>query len=336
MAGVQHWPRLWKQTLILSALVLAATSEGVRAQMTPFEADARIHNMQAVFNAPVLKRVLTATHAELARYIGANEPLLARYAMQETHRRNDHSLVPALAARIADHHGDTSLSTQAAIVLGFLNDAAARSTLHKALQDPRIAVRSAACLALAPTGDRAVIPDLREALDRPTSNRWNDDEHPYSDVRIAAASFLSIFMDRQSEPHILRLVGRLNEVDRRLICTALGRFRDPTTQRKLRSMLASEPYAGTRAHAALALGVAGNRSAVPALLAALKDRSPDVRRAAARSLEMVGDRHAVSALEQAALSVSPGAANAPTEDRAARATAHAAATALSRAASGNL
>jgi hypothetical protein len=112
------------------------------------------------------------------------------------------------------------------------------------------------------------------------------------------------------------------------LCLAIGRFGDAASRQLLRKMLIHETYSGTRAHAALALGVAANPADAPALIRARRDRSPDVRYAAACSLGALGERAALPALDQAAREPSPNAANARHMDAAARDAARQAADAL--------
>ena len=76
-------------------------------------------------------------------------------------------------------------------------------------------------------------------------------------------------------------------------------------------MLQREPYSGTRARAALALGEAGDRTSVKPLIAALRDKSSVVRRDAAKSLALLGDPSAIPALRRAAREAAPDAVNTP-------------------------
>ncbi len=62
----------------------------------------------------------------------------------------------------------------------------------------------------------------------------------------------------------------------------------------------SHPMKLVRKNAARVLGTMGDRSAVPALIAALKDQDFGVRAEAARSLGLLTDESAVSALSEAA------------------------------------
>jgi HEAT repeat protein len=134
--------------------------------------------------------------------------------------------------------------------------------------------------------------------------------------RIACAGYLAGFGDMRSVPRIIRLVDELNGVERRRLCKALGKFGDSGSRRKLLWMLTNEQYSGTRARAALALGVRGNRRAVPGLIAALKQKSPDVRYAAAKALGVIGDSRAIPALRAAALSFPQGMRAYSMEERA--------------------
>lgn len=69
---------------------------------------------------------------------------------------------------------------------------------------------------------------------------------------------------------------------------ALGAIRDPRAISVLAAILASHETSELRWAAALALGEIGDRTAVPALLAALRDTNRYVRYGAAKALEQVG------------------------------------------------
>jgi HEAT repeat protein len=69
---------------------------------------------------------------------------------------------------------------------------------------------------------------------------------------------------------------------------ALGAIRDPRAINVLAAILASRETSELRWAAALALGEIGDRTAIPALLAALRDNNRYVRYGAAKALEQVG------------------------------------------------
>jgi HEAT repeat protein len=77
---------------------------------------------------------------------------------------------------------------------------------------------------------------------------------------------------------------------------ALGSIRGPKSAAVLEGLLASDKDGRVRQAAASALGRSGDASAVPALIAALKDASAPTRFAAVRSLGALGSRAAVPAL----------------------------------------
>ena len=267
-----------------------------------------------------LKRVLMASRDTLARYVGGGDAALAGYAAREAVRRGDKSLTPALIARLSDRR-DVNASVAAANALGVLWDDEARAGLRRNLRDPRLEVRLASGLALGKHGDRAAIPALRAGLEQRERPQWRRSGDPrVTDPRLLAADLLSRFGDRQSAPLVRRLAEQGAGLTPMRLCPALGRLGDPASRHLLRKMLVGERYSGARAHAALALGVAGNRADTAALIRALRDRAPDVRYAAARALGALGDRFALPALERAARGEpsSPNAANAPQMERAAR------------------
>ncbi|QQS31565.1 MAG: peptidylprolyl isomerase [Acidobacteriota bacterium] len=91
----------------------------------------------------------------------------------------------------------------------------------------------------------------------------------------------------------------LTDADARIRADAantLGRLRAKIGVPTLRSMLASDPDAVARANAARVLGVSEDKSVVPDLIAALKDRDTRVRVSAIRSLATLRDKAAVEPL----------------------------------------
>ena len=318
--GMPGWTiRRGMGLLLTTAIVwLGAGVLPTSGQMTEREADTRVHSIALKIDRVRLKRVLMADRATLGRYITGSDPGLARYAIEEAVKRRDHAGVAALVKRTQDLR-DAGLSAAAASALGRLGGSAALAGLRGALRDRRPQVRAAAAVALGPYGERGAVPGLREALDQPDPQ-----------MRVAAASYLAKLGDRSSAPRVRRLVNKLDPAARRRLCRALGTFGDPGSRRKLEQMLAREEYSGTRAHAARALAIRPHRSSVPALIAALKDPSPDVRYEAALALHVLRDPRAVRALQIAAQQPSPNAANAPGMDAKARKAAAGAAAALGR------
>ncbi len=301
-----------------------------RSQMTEREAEGRVSSYNGIVDRVRLKRVLVADRDTLARYVRGGDTALAGYAIGETARRRDSFLTPVLVARLSDPRNEQP-SVAAANTLGdALWSEAARAGLRRfGLRDRRGPVRLASGLALGKHGDRAAIPALREGLEQRERTEWRRPGDPRaSDPRLLAADLLSRFGDRKAAPFVRRLAQQKTGLNRMRLGPALGHFGDAASRQLLRKMLAHETYSGTRAHAALALGVAANRADVPALIRALRDRSPDVRYAAACSLGALGDRAALTALEQAVREPSPNAANARQMDAAARNAARQAADAI--------
>jgi HEAT repeat protein len=290
--------------LIVTSLCFA-TSAG--AQLSEREVDARITGLAMAVNKVELKKVLVADAVTLGRYIRANDTVLAGYAIDQAARRRDRELIPSLAARLGDRR-NVKLSVAASRSLGALRGEEARLALRRGILDTRVDVRTSAAVSLGSFHDRAAIPVLRECLDRPDSSQ-----------RIAAASYLSIFRDMQSIPRIVRMTREVNSLERRRLCSALARFGDQASERRLRQMVVQESYSGTRARAAMALGVPANRSAVRTLILALRDSSPTVRWAAAQALQAIGDRRAIPPLLRSASEVSLEAGNSPRMEAAAHA-----------------
>lgn len=91
----------------------------------------------------------------------------------------------------------------------------------------------------------------------------------------------------------------LTDADARIRADAantLARLRAKIGIPTLRTMLASDPDAVARANAARVLGVSEDRTVVPDLIAALKDRDPRVRVSAVRSLATLRDKAAAEPL----------------------------------------
>ena len=102
--------------------------------------------------------------------------------------------------------------------------------------------------------------------------------------------------ERQLRGHggdLLKLLGDPEARVRRRSALAVGRARLPEGVAALTPMLQSEGDAEVRQMAAFAMGLIGDASAAPALLAALNDADPLIQGRAAEALGLIGHKPAV-------------------------------------------
>lgn len=100
--------------------------------------------------------------------------------------------------------------------------------------------------------------------------------------------------------YIQKWVGYLNDIDRDMIliaCQKLGKTKDKSVVPELAKALRNRPN-DIRAAAARALGQVGDDSAITALVQALDDPDPMVSAAAAEALGEIGSDRAVPPLRQ--------------------------------------
>ena len=127
-------------------------------------------------------------------------------------------------------------------------------------------------------------------------------------VRWEAAKALSALGDTRAVPPLIALAQGTGASDQRTAAVyVLGWLRDTRALAPLVQVLRSNREgAQLRSHAAEALAYIGNRRAVPALITALDDPSPEVRLWSAFALGELGDTRAVAPLEHlAATDVTP-------------------------------
>jgi HEAT repeat protein len=186
----------------------------------------------------------------------------------------------------------------AALALGFLRDPGAVPHLRRALdQDPDAGVRALAAMALGLSGERGAAPALRAALARSLEASGRDGR----EVRVAAVTGLGLLRDREGIPLLQRILLSPETIrDDRLrahAATALGRAGDPAAAAPLQRALAEDGDLGVRRSAALALGAFRDGSAAD-LLRRTAEGDGDVllRGLAAVSYARVAGASAVPAL----------------------------------------
>ena len=194
---------------------------------------------------------------------------------------------------------------EAAMQLARLKSEGAFRALASAVNDPSPRVRAAVVASLAERGDESAVPIL--------SARLATDKDQF--VRKATAYALGRFHEGE---RTAALVGALRDKDpevRAAAAISLGDHADAGAVAPLASALSDKNYF-VRAQAARALGVNGRAAvqAVPALMALLtKDEDSEVKRQAAGALGQIGDRSALPALERATRDKDPYLAQAASD-----------------------
>lgn len=180
---------------------------------------------------------------------------------------------------------------EAVMMLSHLETSAATSALLSALNDRSSRVRAAAAAGLAERGVASTVPLLAACLAK--------DKDAF--VRKTAAYALGKF---RGTDRTAALIAALNDKDaevRGAAAVSLGDHADSAAVTSVTTAL-SDKSAFVRSRAAHALGVNGNAatSAVPALIRLLtSDGDNEVKRQSCRALGSIGDRSALPALERA-------------------------------------
>ena len=193
------------------------------------------------------------------------------------------------AARLKS--SDEEERREAVIMLSSFEGNAALPALESALTDNSPRVRAAAVNSLASHRESLLVPLL--------ATRLKEDKVQF--VRKAAAYALGAF---QGAERTRVLIGALTQKDlevRGAAAVSLGDHPDADAIAALTSAL-SDKSAFVRAQAARGLGVNGRASqpAVPTLIRLLSsDGDSEVKRQAATALGLIGDRSAIPALERA-------------------------------------
>jgi HEAT repeat protein len=241
-------------------------------------------------------------------------------ALELLARQSPAASFSVVLAALNDEHRD--VRARAARVLGDLHDPRAALPLIARLDDGDRLVRAEAIASLGALGERRALPALLRQLDGPTP-----------DLRLPAIDALGALGDPAAAPALARIAARrpLDETARHamLALGAIGspealdalraQAREPETLDEVREALARagaralpllrrELAEGTPSTAALAaelLGMLGDRSAAPWLIAALDQRGPAAP-AAAVALARLGEDAAVPALLRAAVAPAGG------------------------------
>jgi len=208
-------------------------------------------------------------------------PELRRTAAQSLGKIASPEAVPALFEALGDP--DAGVRRNAAWALGVLSEDAIEedlSPLALLLFDSDPGVREAAATTLGLTGYTQVgIELLLERLAEPDA--------PEDSKRLIAA-VMGNMEASPAVPALIRLLTDRSAKVRRWTVAALGEIADEQAVAPLGARLTKDPDPGVRVEAAFRLGKFGGAAAKPALTAALKDSSADVRRLAAAALKDIG------------------------------------------------
>jgi HEAT repeat protein len=193
------------------------------------------------------------------------------------------------AARLKS--SDEEERREAVMMLSSFEGSSALLALESALTDKSPRVRAAAVNGLAPRRESSIVPLL--------AARLTQDKVQF--VRKAAAYALGTFQGAERTGALIDALRAKDLEVRGAAAVSLGNHPDASAIAALTNAL-SDKSAFVRAHAARALGVNGRGSqpAVPTLIRLLgSDGDSEVKRQAAVALGLIGDRSAVPALERA-------------------------------------
>ena len=140
-----------------------------------------------------------------------------------------------------------------------------------------------------------------EAVERLTLALIEDDPG----LQAAAEEALTAILGRGADPGALRADGHI-AMERWEDAAALGKAALQPLIRALDDRTTSQRHTSARCGAARALGAIGRREATPALVRALTDYSPQVRRAAAQAIGRIGDDRGRAGLVQATADLTDG------------------------------
>lgn len=242
--------------------------------------EAALHHLRLI--TPLLVVIV------FARIDGSSLPLISNPQTQgQRHTRETETEVAHWSAQLRS--SDDEKRREAVINLSRLDSEAAVSALASALSDASPSVRA---LALAALGERADQTIVSQVIARLTSDKD-------AFVRKAAAYALGKFSGPQRTDALIAALRDKDQEVRSAATVSLGHHPDASAMAALASAL-SDKSDFVRAHAARALGINGGgaRQAVPALIRILRsDPDNEVKRQAATALGLIGDRSALPALE---------------------------------------
>lgn len=227
----------------------------------------------------------------------------------------DKRAVPGLLKLLTEN--DLDVCTRAAATLGELGERQAAPGLLPLLERPEPEVRCAAADALGKIGDEMAAEPLTQLF-------YDSDET----VRLKAVSAFRKFRSASAVTPLLLLlddgnvqirqravdalgeIGNLAALDRLIVtlradsatevrmaaAKALGQFKSPKALKSLEEALDDDLT--VRCRAISALGDIGDASSLPALLAMLKDPTPEVRYHASQSLAEIGHQNSRKPLEE--------------------------------------
>lgn len=307
--------RKWLAVLAFGCIASVQAQFGPRVQprlprpvgpLSASAADAVVKNLQSVRmqsalwtpNLESIRKALVANSAGLVSMISGTNQSDSSEAIYEAGARRDTSTVPALSR--VTHRGSTALQIAAVSALKSIGNRPATSVLREAVKNPThsVAVEASMCLAELgdPTGKSILIRELPDPKTLGVGWIFEKDRR-----RIAHDLVLLGFGSRPGELHAL-LATKNSEV--RYLLPELAMKAWPGTRHELRRILLDQKeYQGNRKWAAIGLGDARIREAVPDLILALKDPVADVRGSAAEALGKIGDRSAIPALRAIAANV---------------------------------
>jgi len=205
-------------------------------------------------------------------------PLLVKLLQDDDAAKADRSEAAGLLGRLQDRSALPGLRRalaatppgvreEVAIAIGELFDERGREALRETIEHPDLHIRARAGIALAKLGDRRAAPALLDGL-----------AHPDFEVRrrivhylgmVAGAEAIEPLLELSSDPRLRYLVtlslGRIG-----------GRTEDPRVLPFLRDRLEGDSFADVRGYAAVAMGFLGDPGAIPELTRMLYEQ-PEIK-----------------------------------------------------------
>jgi HEAT repeat protein len=190
---------------------------------------------------------------------------------------------PGAAGALASAASDQSERVRAAAIVGIGNcgdTAFAPIVIARLLEDKSIPVRKSAAYALGKLRYDQSVAALTSAL--------HDKD---LEVRGAAAVSLGEYEGPAAITALIAALSEKSEFVQERAARALGRYGPASASAvsTLMKLLTGDAVHGVKLHAAIALGQIGDRSAVPALEKAARDKDPYVSRAALEALKTIAE-----------------------------------------------